>query len=123
MNNNILLNMKHKRCVALNYKSNELYTNDRCPNKIIGFSTGIYLCEQHGFVIFSPYNTYNMLIYNLNHENHHSNYKLINNNFFKSNIYNRNLVNKRYKKVILKFLKNNLHNLIDDVKHVIIEYL
>jgi hypothetical protein len=99
-----------KRCSALN-------NGNRCSKTIMSFSNGIYLCEQHGLVIISPYNT---ILYN--YLNEHSINKLYSNNYFKSNLYNRNLIKKRYRNVILNFLKKNLH-IIDDIKYIIVKYL
>ncbi len=104
-------NVRSVRCVALN-------NGERCSEKILTFSIGIYLCNQHGLVIISPYNT---TLYN--YINEHSLCKLSYNNYFKSTTYMRNLIKNRYRKVILQFLKNNLDNIIDDVKHIIVKYL
>ncbi len=99
-----------KRCSALN-------NGNRCSKTIMSFSHGIYLCEQHGLVIISPYNT---ILYN--YINEHSVNKLYSNKYFKSNLYNRNLIKKRYKNVILNFLKQNL-DIIDDIKYIIVNFL
>jgi hypothetical protein len=105
-------NLKNKRCCGI------ISTNIQCNEIIISFSPGIFLCVRHGNVFISPY--HNMLY---GYINDHSKIKIFHNKFFSSKIYNRNLIKKRYRKVLHKILYENNHILNKDIVNIIVEYL
>ena len=109
---NFFTNYKYRRCCGLTT------THNQCNRSIVSFSPGIYFCYQHGSLIISPY--HNTLYGYLNE---HSLNKLISNRYFSSKTFKRNLVKKRYLKIIDSKIKEHLLYLNLDVINIILQYL
>jgi hypothetical protein len=111
MSISFLKSVKISQCSAIT-------SYQRCNKKVVIFKPGIYFCPEHGNIILSPRHN---IIYGL--INDHSYNKLVMNNFFNSPIYTKNLINKRYRKVINSLFKNNIPILNEDVIGLITTYL